>query len=117
MPRRRTATSSPAPRRGGIAPDAPLPPLSEGAMRYLGLILRGEVLTGRLGTVGGLPALLGLHIVEAAVARQAASGHDPLTPADLGATLPGFRRALHLPPLWARVRASREALEALFMTA
>ncbi len=96
---------------------APLPPLSEAAMRYLGLVLRGEVLTGRLGTLGGLPAMMGLFIVEAAIARHVAGGAEPLTPADLGATFPRLRRALHLPPLWAKIRASQAELEALFMTA
>ncbi|MFT5680169.1 MAG: Fe-S-cluster containining protein [Myxococcota bacterium] len=94
----------------------PLPPLSEASLRYLGLILRGEVLTRRLGTVGGLPAMMGLFMVETAIARHIAGGDAPLTPSDLGATLPRFRRALHLPPLWAQVRASKELLEALFMT-
>ena len=100
-----------------ITSTSPLPPLSEAAMRYLGLILRGEVLTGRLGTVGGLPAMMGLFIVEAAIARCIAGGTEPLTPADLGETFPRLRRALHLPPLWAEIRARQPQLEVLFMTA
>ena len=96
---------------------APMPDLTEAAQRYLSRVLRGEVLTRRLGTVGGLPAMLGLHLVEATIARRAAPGSGPLDPAALGLTLPALKRALHLPPLWAQLRAARPALEALFMTA
>ena len=95
----------------------PIPSLTESAQRYLSLVLRGEVLTRRLGTVGGLPAMLGLHLVEVTVARRAAPSAGPLEPADLGLTLPALKRALHLPPIWAQIRAARPALEALFMTA
>lgn len=95
----------------------PMPALTEASQRYLSLVLRGEVLTRRLGTVGGLPAMLGLHLVEVTVARRAAARTGALEPADLGLTLPSLKRALHLPPLWAQIQAARPALEALFMTA
>ena len=102
---------------GALDASTPLPTLSEASLRYLGLILRGEVLTRRLGTVGGLPAMMGLFLLETAIARRAADKSGPLTPADLGATLPQLKRALHLPPLWERIRGMQGALEALFMTA
>ena len=101
----------------GLDPTVSLRPTTEAGQRYLGLILRGELLTRRLGTVGGLPAMLGLFLMETAIARLAASGEGPLSPADIGATLPALKRALHLPPLWQQIKTAQPALEALFMTA
>ena len=100
-----------------LAAGAPLPPLDEPSMRYLGIILRGELLACRFDQVGGLPVHLGLFLLETAVARLHTEAPAPLTPHDLGETLPAFKRHMHHPAWWQVLQQQRRALEGLFRLA
>lgn len=97
--------------------DGAIPAVSEEGGRYLMLILRGALLTRQFGMVGGVPALLGLSLVEAAVSALNAPGDGPLGPAELGETMPGFKRWLRLGESWSTLLEQRAALEALFANA
>lgn len=94
--------------------DGRIPAVDDEGARYLMLILRGALLTRQFGMVGGVPALLGLSLVEAAVAALNAPGTGPHGPAALGETMPSLKRWLRLGECWSVLLEQRDALEALF---
>jgi len=94
-----------------------IPPLTEAAHRYLLLIARGSLLTRQFAMIGGVPAQLGLSLVEAAVSALNAPGEGPHGPEGLGETMPSFKRWLRAGEVWGPVCDHRAALEALFMNA
>ncbi len=54
----------------------PGPPLDDGAQRYVGLLLRGELLSRNFRTQGSVAAGLGLSLLNVEVARRAAETND-----------------------------------------
>lgn len=100
-----------------LAAQETMPALDARACRYLGVVLRSELLTHRYGALGGLCEGLGLHLLEVAIARRNAGGDGPLTPAQVGTPLSAWKRVVTAPPVWAAVRSIRPALVALAMTA
>ena len=94
-----------------------VPDLDERAWRYLGVVLRSELLTHRYGALGGVPEGLGLHLLEVAIARWNAAGVAPLSPVQVGTPLSAWKRVVTLPPVWAAVRSIRPLLVGLAMSA
>jgi Fe-S-cluster containining protein len=108
---------SPAVERALERWDGTIPLLTEPATRYLMLIVRGALLTRQFGMIGGVPALLGLSLVEAAVAALSADGPGPLGPEALGEAMPGLKRWLRRGERWSILCEQQATLEALFANA
>ena len=91
-----------------------IPPVSPAGARYLLLLLRGALLTGQHDLVGGVPALMGLWLAEAAVSALRPDPAGPLGPPALGATLPALKRWLQQGERWSVLIEQQATLEALF---
>jgi hypothetical protein len=91
-----------------------IPPVTPAGARYLLLLLRGALLTGQHDLVGGVPALMGLWLAEAAVSALRPDPAGPLDPPALGATLPALKRWLQQGERWSVLIEQQATLEALF---
>jgi Fe-S-cluster containining protein len=96
--------------------DGRIPKLDDDATRYVMLLMRGALLTRQFGSVG-VPALLGLCLVETAVSALNTDAEAPLSPSDLGETMPRLKRWLRAGEAWSMIQDLRPALEALFSNA
>lgn len=93
--------------------DGAIPTLDASAQRYVLLLMRGALLTRQFGSVG-IPAMVGLLLVETAIAAMNATAPSPLSAADLGQGMPVLKRWIRGGECWSQVPALRPALEAVF---